>query len=192
VSQSTPNDHPFAERAIAAAPEIVELTVPELGLSVDVATIVAWAKQVGDRVAADEPICVLAVNQLQFQVHSTAYGELRRVFAAPGTSVRSGDSLAEIGTPAPEPKPGGPASGATPATPYPQPRTVETDPEPAFHVIEPPDVDEPPVVDERSVAEDEPEAPRRPEPEPIAQPDPDAPPPPPSGDVDWSWRHSPS
>jgi len=73
--------------------------VPDLGSAAEQAMVIDWIKSIGDSVAADEPICRLAVNELQFEVHSTAAGELIRVFATPGDSVRSGDSLAEIAPP---------------------------------------------------------------------------------------------
>jgi len=179
-----------AEDATAPAPQGVELTVPDLGPSVGVATIVAWSKQVGDRVTADEPICRLAVDQLQFEVHSTADGELRRVFAAAGESVHSGDSLAEIGAPATELNPPPPTIEAAQSISQPEPPAVEIETEPPFYVTEPPVVEHQPELelDPRP----EPEPPLRPEPgpEPISQPDPDAWPRP-SGDVDWSRWHSP-
>ena len=105
----SPSDAREGVAAAAAGVATVELTVPELGAEVPAATILAWGKQVGDWVSADEPICRLAVGDLQVMVHSTADGELRRVFATVGASVGAGDSLAELGAtvqshpPVPEP-----------------------------------------------------------------------------------------
>ena len=98
MSWSPSDGNAVADDASAPSGDGVELTVPYLG-DADAATIVAWTKQVGDQVATDETICRLAVDDSQFEVHSTADGELRRVFATPGATVRSGDSLAEIGVP---------------------------------------------------------------------------------------------
>jgi pyruvate dehydrogenase E2 component (dihydrolipoamide acetyltransferase) len=136
-----------AEEAIAPATDGFELTIPDLGPSIDVATIVAWVKEIGDRVATDEPICRLAVNELQFEVHSTADGELRRILAAPGQSVHSGDSLAELAAPAEEPKRTPPAIDR--ASPIPaQPPAAEIEPQPPFYVTEPPVVTKPPVTED--------------------------------------------
>ena len=103
---------PLTGRDDAVTSGAVELTVPNLGASVESATIVAWSKQAGDFVATDEPICRLAINELQFEVCSTADGELSHLFAVVGDGVRSGDSLAEVtpiavpqNEPAPEPEP---------------------------------------------------------------------------------------
>ena len=76
--------------------EIVELTVPDLGAASDHAVVVSWVKNVGDRVAVDEPICRLAVAELEFEVHSTADGELTRILAQQGTRILEFSSLAEV------------------------------------------------------------------------------------------------
>jgi pyruvate/2-oxoglutarate dehydrogenase complex dihydrolipoamide acyltransferase (E2) component len=123
VSWSPSDGSSVAEDAPAPETDGVELTVPGLAGSADAARIVAWDKRVGDAVAADEPICRLVVDGMQFEVHSTAAGELRRVFALAGATVRSGDSLAEIVVPGPRREP--PAEGE----------------DPPFYVTEPPAAD---------------------------------------------------
>lgn len=110
---SLPSDGaPLAQEAGGTVTDSVELTVPNLGPSVESARLVAWSKEVGQSVAADEPICRLAVNQLEFEVCSTADGELTQLLAFPGDAVRSGDSLAEVASPAAvnEPAPVAPAA----------------------------------------------------------------------------------
>ena len=96
MSSSHSEGASFVKRDTTPPGDAVELTVPDLGPERDEATIVAWAKYVGDFVADDEAICRLAVEGLQFDVHATADGELTRVFVEAGGSVRGGDSLAEI------------------------------------------------------------------------------------------------
>ena len=96
MSSSHSEGAPFVEQDTTPPVDAVELTVPDLGPGHDAATIVAWAKHAGDLVASDEAICRLAVDGLQFDVHATADGELRRVFVEAGGRVRGGDSLAEI------------------------------------------------------------------------------------------------
>jgi pyruvate dehydrogenase E2 component (dihydrolipoyllysine-residue acetyltransferase) len=164
VSSSTSNGKPVADQPLAPVPEGVELTVPDLGPSVDAATIVAWAKHVGDRVAADEPICRLAVNELQFEVHSTAEGELRRVFAEAGETVHSDDSLAEIGAQMAEREPAA-AEEALAPPPEPEPPPIDVEPgSPALEIGPDPTTSE--VESEPPDAELEPEpAPEQPEPD---------------------------
>lgn len=96
MSSSHSEGAPSVEQDTTPPMDAVELTVPDLGPGHDTATIVAWAKYAGDFVASDEAICRLAVEGLQFDVHATADGELTRVFVEVGSSVRGGDSLAEI------------------------------------------------------------------------------------------------
>jgi pyruvate dehydrogenase E2 component (dihydrolipoyllysine-residue acetyltransferase) len=117
----SPSEASTSGAPIGAEPGGVELTVPDLD-SGPSATIVSWSKRIGDRVAPDEPICRLAVGEQQFDVHSTAEGRLRRVFATVGARVVSGDSLAEVGVAAAAPPPAEPS----PAEPEP------------FYVTEPP------------------------------------------------------
>jgi 2-oxoglutarate dehydrogenase E2 component (dihydrolipoamide succinyltransferase) len=153
----SPSDAPASGRPDGAEPEGIELTVPELE-SAPSAMVVAWSKRIGDWVTSDEPICRLAVGELQFDVHSTAEGKLHRVFATVGASVVSGDSLAEVSAPAAQPPPDEPA----PATPEPEIEAVSTA-EP-FYVTEPrPPLAEPPAP----LAE--PDLDPEPAPEPVAE-----------------------
>ena len=127
----SPSDAQASGLPEGAEPEGIELTVPELE-SAPSAMIVGWSKRIGDWVTSDEPICRLAVGELQFDVHSTAEGKLHRVFATVGASVVSGDSLAEVSVPAAQPPPAEPAQ----ATPEAETGAVATA-EP-FYVTEPP------------------------------------------------------
>lgn len=169
---SLPSDGPrLAHEAVEPVREIVELTVPELGPSVETATLLAWSKQVGQSVAADEPICRLGVNQLEFEVCSTAAGELTQLFAFPGDSVRSGDSLAAV-APGADEEPCAPAPDASPDAADPE---SSSDPAPAeVTVPDPFYIADPPAPIEISL-EPEPRISPQPEstdPAPAADPDP--------------------
>lgn len=200
---SLPSDGaPLAQEAGGTVTDSVELTVPNLGPSVESARLVAWSKEVGQSVAADEPICRLAVNQLEFEVCSTADGELTQLLAFPGDDVRSGDSLAEVATASTEPfyatEPLGSIADLPPEPepepalePEPQPERIE--PEPLVELAAEPD----PVVE--LVTDPEPVVELTPEPEPVVEPEPKPEPemdepaggPWPSADegVDWAhWR----
>ena len=176
MSWSPSDGSAVANDASAPTGDGVELTVPDLG-DADAATIVSWTKRVGDQIANNETICRLAVGELQFEVHSTADGELQRVFAAPGGSVRSGDSLAEIGVRAASKPPATPDLEPADSKPEPERESEPKNEEPPFYVTEPPT---PEVAAEPASAE---------EPGPAGVPDSDAWPP--SPDVDWSRWHSP-
>jgi pyruvate dehydrogenase E2 component (dihydrolipoamide acetyltransferase) len=125
VSSSHSEGAPFVEHDTIPPMDAVELTVPDLGPGHDTATIVAWAKDAGDFVARDEAICRLAVDDLQFDVHATVAGELRRVFVEAGGSVRGRDSLAEV---APRAAQDAPPYDAEPAVPDPEPEPTAVEP----------------------------------------------------------------
>ena len=125
------------------------------------AMIVGWSKRIGDWVTSDEPICRLAVGELQFDVHSTAEGKLHRVFATVGASVVSGDSLAEVSVPAAHPPPAAPAH----ATSEPEIEAVATA-EPFYVTEPPPTLAEPPPP---TLAEPDLDPEPDPEPEPVAE-----------------------
>ena len=183
--------------------DTVELIVPDLGPAAERAVIVSWSKREGDRVAVDEPICRLAVGDLEFEVHSTANGELTRIFAEEGMGVLERSSLAQVAVEgergagyahadAPGEAPEPPGSGADEATDAPEPRieSIEATPiDPEFAPVDP--VVEPPPIQIPSEPLDAAPAP------PTAEPTPSPPAPhtserlPAGDDVDWSKWISP-
>ena len=107
----------------------VEIRVPTLGESVTEATIGQWFKQVGDTVAADEPVVELETDKVTIEVPAPAAGVLETIAANPGDTVNVGALIGAIaaGAAAPavkadakatearvEPAPAG-ATGAAPA-----------------------------------------------------------------------------
>jgi pyruvate dehydrogenase E2 component (dihydrolipoamide acetyltransferase) len=93
---SLPSDGSVTTDRVNAPLDTVELTVPGLGPAADRAVVVSWSKRIGERVAVDEPICRLAVGELEFEVHSTADGELTRILAEGGTGVLEHSALAQV------------------------------------------------------------------------------------------------
>lgn len=171
---SLPSDGaPLAQEAAPVLTDAVELTVPDLGPSMESATLVAWSKEVGELVAADEPICRLAVDELQFEVCSTAAGELTHLYAAAGARVRAGDSIAEVA----------PMVAAEPAPPLANPpleivkpefdAEPEVQPSPAepFYTTDPPG--ETGAPDREPIAEEDPVVELIPESEPAVEADPE-------------------
>ena len=96
-----------------------EIRVPTLGESVTEATIGQWFKQVGDSVAADEPIVELETDKVTIEVPAPAAGVLEAIMAKPGETVDVGALLGAIAAAgaavAATPKAAAPA--AAPATP---------------------------------------------------------------------------
>ena len=110
-----------------------EIRVPTLGESVTEATIGQWFKQVGDTVAADEPIVELETDKVTIEVPAPAAGVLEAIAAEAGTTVDVGALLGAIGgsgaaaAPAGETKaqaPANNAAGPEPVQPNPAPQPV--------------------------------------------------------------------
>jgi len=121
---------------------LIDVVMPQMGVSVSEGTIVEWKKQVGDWVAYEEPICEISTDKIDTEVPSPAAGRLSEVVVDVGTTVEVGTVLARIATDA---KPGEahasegngqaaapPSSEAAAATgETPAPSTATPSPEPA-------------------------------------------------------------
>jgi 2-oxoglutarate dehydrogenase E2 component (dihydrolipoamide succinyltransferase) len=73
-----------------------QIVVPALGESVSEATIAKWFKQVGDSVAADEPLVELETDKVTVEVNAPSGGTLSEIAAAVGTTVEVGALLGSI------------------------------------------------------------------------------------------------
>jgi pyruvate dehydrogenase E2 component (dihydrolipoamide acetyltransferase) len=76
-------------------PEIA-IPMPHMGVSVTEGTVVAWRKQPGDEVKADEPVCDIATDKVDTEVVAPADGVFARVIAEVGETVAIGEPLAEM------------------------------------------------------------------------------------------------
>ncbi len=74
-----------------------EIKVPTLGESISEATVTTWLKQVGDAVAADEPLLELETDKVTMEVNAPAAGTLTEIIAAAGADVEVGAVLGMIG-----------------------------------------------------------------------------------------------
>ena len=82
---------------------LVDVTMPQMGVSVAEGTIVAWHKQPGDWVEADEVIAAISTDKIDTDVEAPAAGRLAEIVVAEGETVDVGTVLALIATDA---KPG--------------------------------------------------------------------------------------
>src|SRR5690349_6415515 len=105
---------------------MADLVVPQLGESITEAVIARWLKNVGDAVAADEPLVDLETDKITVQLPSPVAGTLQAQSAAVGATVKVGDVVGAVAAgaggakaaPAPAPAPvaaPAPAPAATPA-----------------------------------------------------------------------------
>src|ERR1044071_956202 len=73
-----------------------ELVVPPLGESITEAVVAKWLKQVGEPVAADEPVAELETDKITVQLPAPVAGVLAAQSAAEGTTVRPGDVIGTV------------------------------------------------------------------------------------------------
>jgi 2-oxoglutarate dehydrogenase E2 component (dihydrolipoamide succinyltransferase) len=91
---------------------LVEVVMPQMGVSVSEGTIVEWRKRPGDWVEYEEPICDISTDKIDTELPAPASGRVTEELVAVGTTVSVGTVLARIATDA---RPGEPhASEASP------------------------------------------------------------------------------
>jgi len=90
----------------------VEVVMPQMGVSVSEGTITKWAKQVGDRIEADETLLEISTDKVDTEVPSPATGIVTEILVQEGQTVDVGTVLARIG-----------AEGAAAAPAAPEPAT---------------------------------------------------------------------
>jgi pyruvate/2-oxoglutarate dehydrogenase complex dihydrolipoamide acyltransferase (E2) component len=76
----------------------VEVTMPQMGVSVAEGTVVEWKKRVGDWVESDEPIVEISTDKVETEVPSPATGRLASLDVEVGATVDVGTVLATIDT----------------------------------------------------------------------------------------------
>ena len=77
-------------------PTLVEVTMPQMGVSVAEGTILKWHKRPGDWVEADETVCEISTDKIDTELPSPASGRLVRILAEENRTVPVGAVLAEI------------------------------------------------------------------------------------------------
>jgi 2-oxoglutarate dehydrogenase E2 component (dihydrolipoamide succinyltransferase) len=97
--------------------------MPQMGVSVAEGTIVAWHKQVGDWVSADETVCEISTDKIDSEVPAPAAGRVTEILAAVEETVAVGTVLARIATDAlaGEPHPDEHLDSPAPAAGTPEP-----------------------------------------------------------------------
>ena len=77
---------------------LVEVTMPQMGVSVSEGTIAEWHKQAGDAIAYEEPIVSISTDKIDTDVPSPAAGVVREILVEVGETVEVGVVLARIAT----------------------------------------------------------------------------------------------
>ncbi len=76
----------------------VEVTMPQMGVSVAEGTVVGWSKQPGDWVERDETVLEVSTDKIDTEVPAPASGRLAEILVEAGTTVEVGTVLARIAT----------------------------------------------------------------------------------------------
>jgi pyruvate dehydrogenase E2 component (dihydrolipoamide acetyltransferase) len=115
---------------------IVDVVMPQMGVSVSEGTITKWLKSVGDAIAADESLLEISTDKVDTEVPSPAAGVVTEILVQEGETVTVGTVLARIGEGAAVPAAPAAPAAETPAAPVepapvaaPEPES-EPDPEP--------------------------------------------------------------
>jgi 2-oxoglutarate dehydrogenase E2 component (dihydrolipoamide succinyltransferase) len=128
---------------------MADVTLPQLGETVTEGTITQWFKQVGDTVAADEPLFEVSTDKVDTEVPSPIAGVVSEIRVAEGETVEVGTVIAVIGDQGAAPTDAAPAApapaaeAAPPPAPEPPAPTPDTHPAPPTSPV-PPAPSEPP------------------------------------------------
>jgi len=85
-------------RGSAEATALVDVTMPQMGVSVAEGTVVAWRVEVGDRIEADATICEISTDKIDTEVPAPVSGIVAELVVPVETTVEVGTVLARIAT----------------------------------------------------------------------------------------------
>ncbi len=77
---------------------LVDVVMPQMGVSVSEGTITRWAKAVGETIEADETIVEISTDKVDTEIPSPATGVVQELFAAEGETVPVNTRIAVIDT----------------------------------------------------------------------------------------------
>jgi pyruvate/2-oxoglutarate dehydrogenase complex dihydrolipoamide acyltransferase (E2) component len=107
-----------------ATETVIDVVMPQMGVSVSEGTITKWLKQEGEAVAADEALLEISTDKVDTEVPSPGEGIVQTILVPEGETVDVGTKLAIIAPEGAEP----PAEETVPAAPQ---QAVAADEEPA-------------------------------------------------------------
>ena len=76
---------------------VVDVVMPQMGVSVSEGTVTRWLKNVGDTVQADEPLLEISTDKVDTEVPSPGTGVLQEILVQEGETVDVGTLVARIG-----------------------------------------------------------------------------------------------
>ena len=78
------------------ATTVVDVVMPQMGVSVSEGTILKWLKQEGETIEADEPLLEISTDKVDTEVPSPGSGVVQQILVAEGETVAVGTRLAVI------------------------------------------------------------------------------------------------
>jgi pyruvate/2-oxoglutarate dehydrogenase complex dihydrolipoamide acyltransferase (E2) component len=78
------------------ASTLVDITMPQMGVSVAEGTIVAWRVEVGDRVEADQTVCDISTDKIETEVPAPTAGIIAEILVEVEQTVEVGVVLARM------------------------------------------------------------------------------------------------
>jgi pyruvate/2-oxoglutarate dehydrogenase complex dihydrolipoamide acyltransferase (E2) component len=100
---------------------LVDVTMPQMGVSVAEGTVVGWRVEVGDRIGADQPICDISTDKIDTEVPAPVDGVVAEILVAIDETVTVGTVLARIAVGDGSAAEAAPTSAPTPPAPSPTP-----------------------------------------------------------------------
>ena len=97
ASEETSSDESSDDSSSDGSGEGEDVTMPELGESVNEGTITQWLKSVGDKVEVDEPLLEVSTDKVDTEIPSPVAGTLVEILAEEDDTVDVGDVIARIG-----------------------------------------------------------------------------------------------
>ncbi|MCW2923235.1 MAG: 2-oxoglutarate dehydrogenase, component, dihydrolipoamide succinyltransferase, partial [Thermoleophilia bacterium] len=98
---------------------VVDVVMPQMGVSVSEGTISQWLKAEGETIEKDETLLEISTDKVDTEVPSPASGVVTKIVTAEGETVDVGALLAQIEV-------GGTAGGSEPAAPAPIEQAQQT------------------------------------------------------------------
>src|SRR5437588_3231300 len=90
-----------SSRTETSSTTLVDVTMPQMGVSVAEGTVVAWRVEVGDRIEADATICEISTDKIDTDVPAPVSGVVAEIVVPVDETVSVGTVLARISTDGP-------------------------------------------------------------------------------------------
>ena len=103
-----------------ASATVIDVVMPQMGVSVSEGTIVKWLVNEGETIEADEPLLEISTDKVDTEVPSPGTGVVTKILVQEGETVDVGTKLAEIA-----PEGAAPAAAEAEPEPAPEPATAE-------------------------------------------------------------------